>query len=1405
MSYSNDSNIQSNIHALTAERAHLLRKLNSKPPPHQSSSSSSTGSSSSVAQLKQKEEGFNVFINGANEGRIEEQRKRELLRRAVPRPKLKSWHKPLVQRVSNNDAGNRSGAVHAGAENREQTEQTRQKRKQWTKTTERPQLALDPLNSSLLSQLSVDDSVQHQLQNREQEEEEMELEEGVEEEYFEEGDGDSATPPSPSPVNDTTYADDFELMSPQLKGYQAPPGARVEQQDKQDSEEEEDTAGSAAAPSYPLSPAPLAVRKRDVSILRESLEQLSNVKPARALSPEDLVEEIVQELEQATADQPPSTDAEELILRSTLSSSPSPPPRSSSPVLPPSKSAASAASPRPKTPSEKNTLLLKTSLILSQSFDQHAVESMLIRFCKLPKRKKEILMRVLGNLEQGADVSDIDPELVSSLQLLRQVLPSHQHKHLTSQSKDAAQSSLSPPAHPLPSSHSSSPALPNSNQPATLSSNTKPSQPLSQQPSTSIKPAASIPIPSAVPSSTSTSAVPSTNAANAVIAETASPSPSPEDVVIASFAPPKPTLSIQLLSNYGHSTLLGLAQIELYAGNSRLTVPPSLVQIEAPGLGKIDCTKLCSYRSQPSLDERHMWRLSFPSEFFDQQSVAIRFFLPAHYPRLTQIVLWNYNGSAMHELSMGVQHIQISVLGRLVYDGTLAQGSGDDTTDTSLSLALPSGQVIKHSSTLATKADIDNAVSTTSTAATNSSSLPSATSISSSISSSSLPPTSTSSSATTSNSASARPLWLSTTSQSTPASANESGSAGVTGSVSMHHSSSASTLPPRAHVRRGSHPSRELLLTADAANKLREDAQDENVKAGEPPLVPTNTWHSSEQEINIRVSPEPNSNQVPLHARRPISGRRAGLNAAVANAQTAAGTRAVGGADDTGSAGPSPIPTSDSSVSARPGRRRPTMDTAITLTRSSGISPVNVPADSSITATSTAPSSSKPTFSSTATNLPVSQPATNISKSATSEVPVAANFRKRRSDLEESWDSLEHFRQHHKGRLAAEADSNKNDADAEEKENQRSLSAEPSSASSSDADDDAVPDAFAKSAPFVMPTLPHGYRLIFELQSTHGDQYYVGLNGIELYDGTGNLITFPSPSSSIRASPSDLNVLRPDKKDPRVISNLLDGNNCTCDDMHLWLAPYSAGKRHYIQIDLPNGETLSMIRIWNYNKSRIHSARGVKLMEIWMDEKMIFKGEIQQAPGNVQQAPQYAENILFTTNSGVIGTILHNTRQLLEAAQKEEAGQVDADFTVKARSRPPTAGESQDPLSLSLTASIDFDVDRPATSAVMSAPVQIQPSANTQAPIIGKAIGERVQHAGLGVAPVPTYSTVTGRELTLYLLCTWGDNYYVGLSGLQILDKKGVPIPLSVDNLSAFPRDINAVPGHSGDNRTLDK
>jgi protein JBTS26 len=106
--------------------------------------------------------------------------------------------------------------------------------------------------------------------------------------------------------------------------------------------------------------------------------------------------------------------------------------------------------------------------------------------------------------------------------------------------------------------------------------------------------------------------------------------------------------------------------------------------------------------------------------------------------------------------------------------------------------------------------------------------------------------------------------------------------------------------------------------------------------------------------------------------------------------------------------------------------------------------------------------------------------------------------------------------------------------------------------------------------------------------TTWGDLNYLGLAGIEVYDSEGQ----PIQPKKISACPPDINVLPGYGNDPRVVENLVDGHYFTNDDMDVWLTPFTSGDDHTVTLDFGQKTQISMIRIWNYNKSRIHAYRG---------------------------------------------------------------------------------------------------------------------------------------------------------------------------------------------------------------------
>jgi hypothetical protein len=174
---------------------------------------------------------------------------------------------------------------------------------------------------------------------------------------------------------------------------------------------------------------------------------------------------------------------------------------------------------------------------------------------------------------------------------------------------------------------------------------------------------------------------------------------------------------------------------------------------------------------------------------------------------------------------------------------------------------------------------------------------------------------------------------------------------------------------------------------------------------------------------------------------------------------------------------------------------------------------------------------------------------------------------------------------------------------------------------------------------FEIPELPKGRSLQINILSTWGDPYYVGLMGLEIFDSNGHLVTLNNMYEQLEADPPDINILPEYENDPRTVDKLLDGHNHTCDDMHAWLAPFQNGGDHFIYLTFDDVKTISMMRFWNYNKSRIHSYRGARYVEIKLDNRYIFKGEIQRAPGAMLGSSVCAECILFTMDENVLRII----------------------------------------------------------------------------------------------------------------------------------------------------------------------
>ncbi|NXE77931.1 K0556 protein, partial [Cochlearius cochlearius] len=305
---------------------------------------------------------------------------------------------------------------------------------------------------------------------------------------------------------------------------------------------------------------------------------------------------------------------------------------------------------------------------------------------------------------------------------------------------------------------------------------------------------------------------------------------------------------------------------------------------------------------------------------------------------------------------------------------------------------------------------------------------------------------------------------------------------------------------------------------------------------------------------------------------------------------------------------------------------------------------------------------------------------------------------------------------------------------------------------------------------FKIPVLPYGQHLVIDIQTTWGDRHYVGLNGIEVFSSKGE----PVQISKITAEPPDINILPAYGNDPRIITNLIDGVNRTQDDMHLWLAPFTPGKPHFIFIDFVNSCQVAMIRIWNYNKSRIHSFRGVKDIIMVLDEQCIFKGEIAKASGTLSGAPEhFGDTILFTTDDDILEAIYCYDETY--DGEMENASSLRYEEELK---RPTTADREGD--------------ERPFTQAGLRTEDQ--------------QVGASVQEPDPLSECIPKESGIfTGKCLQLNFTMTWGDCHYLGLTGLEVIGKNGHVLKINAEQISASPQDLNDLPEYTGDSRTLEK
>lgn len=175
------------------------------------------------------------------------------------------------------------------------------------------------------------------------------------------------------------------------------------------------------------------------------------------------------------------------------------------------------------------------------------------------------------------------------------------------------------------------------------------------------------------------------------------------------------------------------------------------------------------------------------------------------------------------------------------------------------------------------------------------------------------------------------------------------------------------------------------------------------------------------------------------------------------------------------------------------------------------------------------------------------------------------------------------------------------------------------------------------------PLLPGGCIFRFVFRSTWGDPYYLGLDGLALYDAEGRVIRLhPSQIYALPMSINDLydaeSLKDGSQLDPRLPSNLalppLDeanqpltsytrpGEYTPWSSSRAWLAPLAhsldPGMENELVLTFDHPVTISMIRMWNYSKN---PARGVSDVELWLDGTLVYSGGLQRSNAQSNAGP----------------------------------------------------------------------------------------------------------------------------------------------------------------------------------------
>uniref|UniRef100_A0A914EGU0 KATNIP domain-containing protein n=1 Tax=Acrobeloides nanus TaxID=290746 RepID=A0A914EGU0_9BILA len=282
---------------------------------------------------------------------------------------------------------------------------------------------------------------------------------------------------------------------------------------------------------------------------------------------------------------------------------------------------------------------------------------------------------------------------------------------------------------------------------------------------------------------------------------------------------------------------------------------------------------------------------------------------------------------------------------------------------------------------------------------------------------------------------------------------------------------------------------------------------------------------------------------------------------------------------------------------------------------------------------------------------------------------------------------------------------------------------------------------------FAIPELPSGEVLRFLLLSPWDDPFFVGLNAIEIFTNQGTRAEVKKISTNAEQSYGNIESLLVCKTFPFACS----------DPKGMWMCNYHQSDTPiYVKIELQSVQTIAMIRIWNYCESRVYALRGVHRMDIELDGRLIFRGEISCAFSSIPEGKPLGDTILFTTSDEILNAIAENDVFLSECETNTTSNQFDA-LSITSDS----IGNSTPTSSLT-----DATIQRPRTGSDAKEPEK------SSATLESVATPQEV-------ASDSTFSDtciIRSKVFHMELRANWGSPDLVGMTGIEFLGKNGEPI-----------------------------